>query len=621
MRTKRILTVLLAGCLCLSVLGCKDPAPAGPSEPTDTPPAVDRVVTDYGVEVLEPFALPVVPTGTVTARSADGEEITLTPDGMNRVVFTAVGDYTLTVPAADGTHTYNLYVRDTKAPVFGSVTLVTSCLAGTTFDLSTLNVAVDDYSAVKYRYEVYHMAATPVPVRNGTFLAEDIGYYIVYTEAKDEAGNRWTRRSKIWCGEMDDNEINWFDDMFLMKASSGTFSDTIRMGDEGYALKATANSTDCYASCSHPRDLSEVTDIYYWVYFDSASWRNENADDGVGELPEITNLGVVPGIPGWTKSNLADLEFDTWIPMVMKRNAGTAPLTGQTIQFYFNNREVPWGLPVTSDEDGWGAHSGYTYDIYIDNLSYSFSEPLPVTPELAYTGTETFFRSDGAADIDVADVVLPEGVEAADVTLSADFSKSEVVRVYDADDTEIGWFRVAFKEVTVLQDFNTGASSYTNAWYNEAAGTKGYGSAFFTGERKIGYTGSSLGINFNGNTSLGRTSYIAATTTTELYYYVYFDSSKFSPLAVDNPPITELPALTQARVQSIKPAGWTAQVVDAAQVEWDRWILVRATRTTSEEITRLSWYLENFPKSWGAGDATNTAGCNAQVFVDDMFIL
>lgn len=615
---RKISALLMAALLSMTVLAAcgTENAPAGgtPSDPQTG--GYDRVVTDYGVEVLEPFTLPVMPAAgtSVTVTDESGAPVSVTVDAQNRITFTEIGDYTLTITAADGTHTYSLYVRDTKAPVFGSVTQVSSCLVGDSFDLTKLHVAVDDYSAVTMSYKVYHMAATEVPVTNGRFLAEEAGYYIVVTKAEDASGNCYTYRSKIWCGAMGDNEINSFDDMFLMETSStGTFSDEIRMGNTGYSLKFSATSTDNYATCGHPRDLSEVIDIYYYVYVDSSSWRNANADDGVGELPEIVSLNVLPGIVGWTRGALADLEFDTWIPMVAKRNSGTAPLTGNTIQFYGNNREVPWGLPKTSDEDGWGAYSGYSYDIYIDNLTYAYEEPLPETPELAYAQGETlFYRSDTVEKIDTADISLPDGVSADAVTLTGDFGKSDIVRV-NADGTEIGWFRVEFVTGTVLQDFSAGAASYTNAG--------GYGAAFFTGETKIGYTGSSLGINFNVNRDLGRTSYLSATTAAEMYYYVYFDSTTFQPIA--GSPVTELPALTEARVASIRPQGWTGEVVDPSAVGWDRWILVKATRTTNEEITELFWYIGNYLPSWGVedDDSYNSGAVGCQVFVDDMFTL
>ena len=507
-------------------------------------------------------------------------------------------------------------MRDTKAPVFGSVTQVTSCLVGDTFDLSKLNTAVDDYSEVTLSYQVYHMAATAMSVSaKGTFVADKPGYYIVVTKAEDESGNYWTYRSKIWCGSVEENEINSFDDMFLLESSSGTFSDEIRMGNEGKSLKFVVSGTDNSATCSHPRDLTDVKDIYYWVYIDSDSWHSERDDGGV--LPEIASVNIIPTIAGWTRTALADLEFDTWIPMVMKRNSGTAPLTGNTIKFYASNRETIWGLDKTSDEDNWGAFSGYTYNIYIDNLTYSFEEEMPSSPELAYDQGDTqFWRSDTADKIDKADITLPAGYSADDVTLTADFSKSGIVRV-NAGGEEIGYFEVEFVQGTVLQDFSAGSDSYANDRYNETQ--VGYGSQFFTGAVQIGYEGSSLGINMNMNSTLGRMSYISATTATEIYYYVYFDSSSFS--VRDGSPVTSLPKLTENRVKSIKPAGWTGSVVDPSSIGWDKWILVKATRTTSEEIETLSWYLENTVGAWGVSGSFSGGCLNCNIYVDDMFTL
>ena len=616
---KKFLLLLLAAVMSLSVFtACAEKTSGNGANGPSGGETIDRNVTDYGVEVFEPFTIPVTPVGedSVSVTDAEGKAVEVTVDAQNRITFTVIGDYTLVVEAADGTHTYSLYVRDTKAPVFGSVTQVTSCLVGDTFDLTKLNTAVDDYSEVTLSYQVYHMAATAMPVsKEGTFFAEKPGYYIVVTKAEDESGNYWTYRSKIWCGSVDENEINSFDDIFLLEATSGTFSDEIRMGSEGKSLKITVSGADNSATCGHPRDLSEVRDIYYWVYIDSNSWHSERNDGGV--LPEITRVEVIPTIPGWSRTALADLEFDTWIPMVMKRNSGTAPLSGDTIKFAASNRESLWGLDTTSTEDAWGAFSGYTYDIYIDNLTYTYEEEIPASPKLAYDQGDTqIWRSDTVAKIDKADITLPEGYTADNVTLSADFSKSNIVRV-NAEDEEIGYFEVVFVQGTMLQDFSAGSDSFTNDRYSETQ--NGYGSTFFPGAVQIGYEGSSLGITMDPNGSLGRMSYISATKATEIYYYVYFDSSSFS--VREGSPVKELPTLTENRVKSIKPAGWTGSVVDPSSIGWDKWILVKATRTTNDEITSLSWYIENGIGAWGVS-GTFSGGClNCKIYVDDMFTL
>ena len=619
MKMKKFLLLLLAAVMSLSVFtACAEKTSSNGANGPSGGETIDRNVTDYGVEVFEPFTIPVTPVGedSVSVTDAEGKAVEVTVDAQNRITFTVIGDYTLVVEAADGTHTYSLYVRDTKAPVFGSVTQVTSCLVGDTFDLTKLNTAVDDYSEVTLSYQVYHMAATAMPVsKEGTFFAEKPGYYIVVTKAEDESGNYWTYRSKIWCGSVDENEINSFDDIFLLEATSGTFSDEIRMGSEGKSLKITVSGADNSATCGHPRDLSEVRDIYYWVYIDSNSWHSERNDGGV--LPEITRVEVIPTIPGWSRTALADLEFDTWIPMVMKRNSGTAPLSGDTIKFAASNRESLWGLDTTSTEDAWGAFSGYTYDIYIDNLTYTYEEEIPASPKLAYDQGDTqIWRSDTVAKIDKADITLPEGYTADNVTLSADFSKSNIVRV-NAEDEEIGYFEVVFVQGTMLQDFSAGSDSFTNDRYSETQ--NGYGSTFFPGAVQIGYEGSSLGITMDPNGSLGRMSYISATKATEIYYYVYFDSSSFS--VREGSPVKELPTLTENRVKSIKPAGWTGSVVDPSSIGWDKWILVKATRTTNDEITSLSWYIENGIGAWGVS-GTFSGGClNCKIYVDDMFTL
>ena len=108
MRKKKLLLLLLAAVMGLSVFAaCGEKTPGGG---TDDPPggetSADRNITDYGVEVLEPFTLPVTPAGedAVSVTDAEGKEVEIEVDAQNRITFTVIGDYTLTVEAADGTH-------------------------------------------------------------------------------------------------------------------------------------------------------------------------------------------------------------------------------------------------------------------------------------------------------------------------------------------------------------------------------------------------------------------------------------------------------------------------------------------------------------------------------------
>ena len=615
MKGKRFLMLLLAACLSLPLLAACDNGPAEPSLPPQSEqPVYDRNVTDYGIEVGEPFKLPAA--GEFRVTDADGEAVELEADKQGRITFTQVGDYILTVQAAGGTLTYNLYVRDTKAPVFGSITQVASCVIGDQVDVTALTGVVDDYSEVTRTYEVYHMAVDEIPVENGHFLAEKAGYYIVVTTATDEAGNYWQERSKIWCGDLSENSINSFDDMFVNEASSCTFNSDIRMGSEGYSVQFTASGTDNYLNCAHPRDLSGVRDIYYWLYFDSSSFKSANPSYSQSNLPEIVSTSLLPTVPGWTRTELADLEWDTWIPVVMTRNSGTAPITGNNIQFYVSNREVIWGLDKTpGSTDGWGNFSGFTYNIFIDNLTYTFEEEKPISPKLAYEqGDAQFFRSDTVDKIDVSAITLPQGVSASDVSLTGDLSKSGTVRVI-AQGEEVGWIEVGFADVTILQDFSSGADSYS---------TSGYGSKMFTGkEVLIGYSGSSLGISFDAhNGTFGRTCYLTVPTEADvIYYYLYFDSSSFE--VKEGSPIQSLPALTQRRVESIDPSGWKTVVVDPSQIGWDRWILMKSTREASTvgAVDELFWYLENNVSLWGGTGSVANGALICNIYVDDIFTM
>ena len=391
MKLKRAIATLLATCFCLTWFVACNSTQSTNSNNDSTHKQEEtfvRDVTDYGVEVFEPFDLPVKPKSaeSITLKDSNGETVEIEVDKQNRITVTMVGDYTLTIETETGVKTYSLYVRDTQAPVFGSVTQVSSCLVGDTFDLNALHVAVDNYSEVKITHKVYHMAATEIPVSQNAFYADKAGYYIVVTKAEDTSGNYWTYRSKVWCGNLKDNEINTFDDMFLKEASTGIFSDEIRMGDKGYSLKISVSGESSGASCSHPRDLSEVTEIYYYAYVDSTSWRNANATDGVGELPEKPKQVAIPVLAGWKRVILGELAWDTWIPVLAQRDSENKAIKGNTIGFSVNNQQLPWGLTPTDSTDPYGSASGYSYDIYVDNLRFD----NPITSEVDENTVQDF---------------------------------------------------------------------------------------------------------------------------------------------------------------------------------------------------------------------------------------
>lgn len=156
-----------------------------------------------------------------------------------------------------------------------------------------------------------------------------------------------------------DNEIAFFDDVdatAVRPSGSGivSFSRDITWNGSKKSLKITATGLYNYAKITPVRDLSGINEIYYWVYFESASFNKD--------LPTNINWHyALPRVNGWNIGGAQSATgFDKWILVKATRTSGAA---GNALTFNTTTETAGW-----LNDGNWG-DSGYRFNVYIDTVS------------------------------------------------------------------------------------------------------------------------------------------------------------------------------------------------------------------------------------------------------------
>ena len=335
-----------------------------------------RDVYEYGAELNKQFKLPsdILAKGGLKLTKANGQNTDLAFDSEGKIVFNEIGDYKLTYNGGFIT----ICVRDTQAPIFTYVLRDDFGIVGVPYDLSRLTKAVDNSGLVSYSYEVKFLSAFDVELASDhTFIPTQIGYYSVKTIAKDASGNMFSTTARVEVTALEENEIAFFNNETLQITNtnsnlSGYSSEgEPRMGDSGKSLKINVKTPDNYAAITSGVDLTNVNEVYFYVYFDSTSFKYPDGTPVAKEdlLPLNKNVFPKPNIGStsvWTTNVCsADvaLEYDTWILVKSTLNEGSANLT-DTMRFYISNYRGTWE-PNSWD---WTNTPYYLYNVYIDNV-------------------------------------------------------------------------------------------------------------------------------------------------------------------------------------------------------------------------------------------------------------
>ena len=333
----------------------------------------NRVVTEYGAELNRQFKLPkeIVNSGGLTLTKLNGETTNLAFDNEGKIVFDEIGDYNLSY---NGGY-IKIYVRDTLQPVFSKVVQEVYALVGVRYDLSKLAQATDNSGSVTYTYKVEFLSAIETElVDANTFVPDKIGYYSVKTTAKDASGNEFSVSSRINTITTEECEVAFFNNKVVpisgnMLGTGYSKENEPKMGDIGSSLKLNCGVSDNYASIVSGKDLSNVNDIYYYVYFDSASFKDKDGNP-LTNLPQL--IPEILPVPNngthsvWTANVCsADvyLKYNTWILVKATLTEGKANLT-DTLKFHAPNYKGNW-VPDSWD---WTQEGYYRYTIYIDNV-------------------------------------------------------------------------------------------------------------------------------------------------------------------------------------------------------------------------------------------------------------
>lgn len=366
---KRFISLMMALISLLFIVSCGENSGGQSSNnPNSSPEEIIDIVSvaEFGAEINEPFILPekISSIEQLAIKNSEGEEIEFSVDIYNRVVFTEIGDYTLIYKIGEGTKEYKVYVRDTRAPIFGQVTFSMVGFVGSEIDLSMLNVALDNSGEQKIFYKIYYLGVEESKVDNTNlvFTPQKGGYYIAVCYAMDSSGNYFTRETKInTIVPEDEYEINYFNSD-LVSPVIGTLNSSIKMGDKGYSLCINVTGADNYGECAIGKDLSNEDTIYYSVYIDKNSFNEAAPEQIPASILPKPDYRTATGT-GWTVTPLSELKYNEWIPVAAR--SGGQNNTTKTIRFYASNYQGTW-----KNDYVW-TDSGLDYKIYVDDVRVS----------------------------------------------------------------------------------------------------------------------------------------------------------------------------------------------------------------------------------------------------------
>ena len=517
---------------------------------------IGRDATEYGAELNKQFQLPrnIVSKGGFVLTKMDGTSVNLSFDSEGKIIFDEIGDYKLNYNGGS----IKIYVRDTQAPIFTYISREGFGIVGVPYDLTKHATAVDNSNVVNYTYEVKFLSAIDVELYTATtFIPENVGYYSVKTIAYDNSGNKYSATAKVEVTALAENEIAFFNnpeiEIFNTNSDKSGYSaeGEPRMGDSGRSMKINTKTPDNYAAIASGIDLSNINEVYFYVYFDSTTFKDGEGNPISKEnLPTIAkNVLPKPNIGStsvWTSDVCSPdvaLEFDKWILVKSVLKEGSANLT-DTMRFYCSNYRGSWE-PETWD---WTNKAYYLYDIYIDN------------------------------------VMIPDA-----------HSENEIAYFNDIDAT-----------------------------------AKQNGSPVGLSEEiRMGDSGKSLFINIRGNDNYAITTVFQdLSTLSEVYYYVYFDSSSFTNS--EGTPLQTLPKLTASvlpKLQAKNADGGTInittqKVTNLDTLEYDKWIRCISTFEKGSLALcgkNLTFYLSNYESSWLGNGKWSSSGYKFTVYIDTIY--